>query len=59
MGGSFVVGTETDPFLQQAIITLHGSPVSQEIPMYGSKVLACRHCTLDLHGAPLLDDPSP
>ena len=24
--------------------------------MYGSKVLACRHCTLDLHGAPLLDD---
>ena len=53
------MGTETDPFLQQAIITLHGSPVSQEIPMYGSKVLACRHCTLDLHGAPLLDDPSP
>ena len=55
-GSSFVVGTEDEPFLHQAIITLHGSPVSQEIPMYGSKVLACRHCTLDLHGAPLLDD---
>ena len=24
--------------------------------MYGAKVLACRYCTLDLHGAPLLDD---
>ena len=40
MGGSFVVGTEDEPFLHQATITLHGSPVSQEIPMYGAKVLA-------------------
>ena len=29
MGGTFVVGTEDDPFLQRATITLHGSPVSQ------------------------------
>ena len=29
MGGSFTVGTEQDPFLQQALITLHGSPISQ------------------------------
>ena len=33
MGGSFVVGTEEEPFLQQAIITLFGSPTSQEIPV--------------------------
>ena len=32
MGGSFVVGTEAEPFLHQATITLHGSPVSQENP---------------------------
>ena len=50
MGGSFVVGTEDEPFLHQALITLHGSPVSKEIPLYGAKVLACRECTLDLHG---------
>ena len=56
MGGSFTVGTEADPFLQQAEITLHGSPVSKELPVYGAKVIACRRCTLDLHGKPLLDD---
>ena len=55
MGGSFIVGTEAEPFLQRAIITLHGSPVSQEIPVYGAKTLSCRFCTLDLHGKPLLD----
>lgn len=54
MGGSFVVGTEAEPFLHQAVITLHGSPVSQEIPVYGAKSLSCRFCTLDLHGRPLL-----
>ena len=53
-GGSFTVGTETEPFLQRAVITLHGSPSSQEIPVYGAKTLSCRFCTLDLHGQPLL-----
>ena len=52
----FIVGTEKEPFLQTAIITLHGSPVSKEIPVYGAKTLSCRFCTLDLHGRPLLDD---
>jgi len=55
MGGSLTVGTEADPFLQKAVITLRGSPVSKEIPVYGAKSLACRFCTLDLHGRPLLD----
>jgi len=55
MGGSFVVGTEAYPFMQKALITLHGSPVSQEIPVYGAKTLSCRFCTLDLHGRPLRD----
>jgi len=54
MGGSFIVGTEREPFMQKAVITLHGSPVSQEIPVYGAKTLSCRFCTLDLHGKPLL-----
>ena len=54
MEGSFVVGTEAEPFMQKAVITMHGSPVSKEIPLYGAKVLGCRSCTLDLHGAPVL-----
>ena len=52
-GGTFQIGTEVEPFQQQATITLHGSPVSQEIPTYGAKVLGCRFCTLDLHGKPV------
>jgi hypothetical protein len=55
MGGSLTIGTEDDPFLQHATITLHGSPVSKELPVYGAKVIACRRCTLDVHGAPILD----
>ena len=55
MGGSLTIGTEREPFLQRAQITLIGSPVSQEIPLYGSKVIGCRECTLDLHGKPLMD----
>ena len=52
MDGSFSVGTESSPFLQQAQITLWGNPVSKELPVYGAKVIACRRCTLDLHGRP-------
>ena len=48
--GSFTVGTAAEPFEHKAVITLHGSPVSKELPVYGAKVLACRLCTLDLHG---------
>ena len=33
LDGSFAVGTEAEPFLQNAVITLHGSPVSQELPL--------------------------
>ena len=32
------MGTEDDPFLHKATITLHGSPVSKELPLYGAKV---------------------
>lgn len=52
-GGSLQVGTEAEPFLQQATITLHGNPASRELPIYGAKVLGCRACTLDLHGRPV------
>ncbi len=46
------IGTEADPFLQQATITLYGHPKSIELPTFGSKVLACYACTIDMHGAP-------
>ena len=42
MDGSFIVGTEQDPFLQSAIITLHGGPVQQEIPICASHTVSIR-----------------
>ena len=40
-GGHFEVGTDDDPYLHQAVITLHGSRRhSIELPHIGSKVLA-------------------
>jgi hypothetical protein len=51
-GGTFQVGTEANPFQHKAVITLYGHPKQLEIPIYGTKVLAVRHGTLDLHGKP-------
>ena len=53
-GGKLTVGTELEPFLQRAVITLHGNPVSQELPTYGAKLIGCRGCVLDLHGIPYM-----
>lgn len=51
-GGTLQIGTEYEPFMQDAQITLFGHPKSIELPTFGSKVLACYRCTLDIHGAP-------
>ncbi|KAJ8389419.1 hypothetical protein AAFF_G00119570 [Aldrovandia affinis] len=52
-GGVLQIGTETVPFRHKAIITLHGHLRSQELPVYGTKTLAVREGTLDLHGIPV------
>ena len=44
------VGTEDVPFEHKAIITLHGHHRSRELPIYGTKVLAVRNGSLELHG---------
>ena len=48
--GALQVGTEDDPFPGNALITLHGHVRSREIPVFGTKTLALREGTLDLHG---------
>ena len=50
--GTFEIGTEERPFEHHARVVLHGTPTSTDLPIYGSKVIACRFCTLDLHGRP-------
>ncbi|KAJ8026384.1 Fibrocystin-L [Holothuria leucospilota] len=52
-GGSLTVGTEDKPFQHEATIMLHGHVRTQELPIFGSKVLAVRNGTLDLHGKPV------
>ncbi|XP_068250285.1 fibrocystin-L-like [Palaemon carinicauda] len=50
-GGSLSVGSEDEPFMNNAVIELHGTHQDIELPLYGAKVLAVRNGTLDLHGA--------
>lgn len=49
-GGKLQIGQEGAPFQHKAIITLHGSLRSPELPVYGTKTLAVREGVLDLHG---------
>ena len=42
-GGKFQVGTKQNPFLHKAIITMHGSVRSIELPIFGSKVLGLKN----------------
>jgi hypothetical protein len=51
-GGTLEIGTELEPFMQQAKITMYGHPKSVELPTFGAKVIACYKCTMDIHGAP-------
>lgn len=49
-GGTLQIGTELEPFQQQVKITMYGHPKSIELPTFGSKVIACYKCTMDIHG---------
>ena len=51
-GGTLQIGTEQEPFTQQVQITLYGHPKSMELPTFGSKVIACYECKMDIHGTP-------
>ena len=51
-GGRLEIGTEAEPFLNKATITLFGQPQSIDLPIFGAKVLACYECQIDIHGAP-------
>ena len=53
-GGSFMVGTEEEPFKHKATITIHGHVRSKEIPVYGAKSIALREGYLGLHGQHVL-----
>ena len=48
--GKLQIGTEENPFLHKATITLHGDVTDPEIPIYGAKVIGIRQGELDIHG---------
>ena len=52
-GGELQVGTEDNYFKHNAVIRIHGHARKIELPVYGSKVLAVRDGTLELHGKPI------
>ena len=49
-GGALEIGTEDDPYLNEAQITMHGHTRCTELPIYGCKSIGVREGTLDLHG---------
>ena len=51
-GGTFTIGTEEAPFLNDITITIYGDPDSPALPNYGNKFIACRDGIIDIHGAP-------
>jgi hypothetical protein len=51
-GGYLEVGTEEFPYTSKLIITMHGNKQMAEMPIYGNKVIAIRHGTLEMHGIP-------
>jgi len=44
------VGTEEFPYTSKITITMHSDLLDPYLPIYGNKVIACRFCTLDMHG---------
>ena len=48
------LGTEDEPFEQNALITIHGHVRSTELPVYGAKSIALRTGYLGLHGKHIL-----
>ena len=48
--GALEIGTEVEPYLNKAEITLHGHVRCTELPIYGCKTIGVREGTLDLHG---------
>uniref|UniRef100_A0A7M5XJA2 G8 domain-containing protein n=2 Tax=Clytia hemisphaerica TaxID=252671 RepID=A0A7M5XJA2_9CNID len=53
-GGRFEIGTEEEPFQENAKITIHGHVRSTELPVYGAKSIALRTGYLGLHGKHIL-----
>ena len=51
--GTLQIGTEQTPFMHKATITMYGNLRSVELPIFGSKVIALRNGTIDMHGAPV------
>ena len=52
--GHFEIGTEAEPMLNQATITIYGHHRSIHLPIYGAKCFAVRSGTVDIHGAPVV-----
>ena len=51
--GRLQIGSEAKPFTHKAIITMFGSVMSLELPIFGSKVIALREGTIEMHGMPV------
>ena len=51
--GLLQIGTEQNPFMHKATITMYGNVRSIELPVFGTKVTAVRNGTIEMHGKPV------
>jgi len=48
--GYMEIGTHENPYTSKLTITMHGDRFSPLLPLFGNKVIAVHHGTLDMHG---------
>ena len=54
VNGEFHIGTEAEPMLLEAKMTIYGPHRSIPLPIYGAKVFAVRSGKVEIHGAPVV-----
>ena len=48
--GYLEIGTEANPYTSRITITMYGDKFTPTLPLFGNKVIAVHHGTIDMHG---------
>lgn len=52
VGGSFLAGTEANPYQRQLTFILYGNYYGSQQPMFGNKGIGCLECKFSMYGTP-------
>jgi hypothetical protein len=51
-GGSFIAGTESNPYQHQLTFVMYGNYYSPQQPLFGAKGIGCLECFISMYGKP-------